>query len=140
MILARTNSLTEESKTRAGHLLIVEDDRESCELLRHLLSDWGLTVSHTIAGAVSNYLERHFDLFMLDNWLPDGSGIELCREVRARFPDAPILFMSAAAQESTIDQATAAGADRYFVKPFDPYELKEAVKELLSEGSHRIDR
>ena len=100
-------------------------------MLRHLITDCDLTVSHTIAGAVSHYLERHFDLFMLDNWLPDGSGIELCREVRARFPETPIIFMSAAAQESTIDEATSAGADRYFVKPFDPYELKEAVKELL---------
>lgn len=121
----------ETDKTRS-HLLIVEDDRESCEMLRHLLTEWELTVSHTIAGAVSHYLERHFDLFMLDNWLPDGSGIELCREVRTRFPKTPILFMSAAAHESTIEEATSAGADRYFVKPFDPYELKETVKELLS--------
>jgi DNA-binding response OmpR family regulator len=109
----------------------VEDDRESCEMLRHILEDWELTVSHTIAGAVSNYLERHFDLFLLDNWLPDGSGIELCREIRGRFPETPIVFMSAAAHESTIEQATAAGADRYFVKPYDPFELKGIVKELL---------
>jgi DNA-binding response OmpR family regulator len=106
-------------------------------MLRHVLSDWDLTVSHTIAGAMSHYLERHFDLFLLDNWLPDGSGIELCRELRSRYPEMPIVFMSAAAQESTIEQATAAGADRYFVKPFDPYELKGIIKDLLDQKPGR---
>lgn len=129
--------MTSESQTTPKRLLVVEDDAESCELLRHVLTDWDLSVSDTIAGAVSQYLTGHFDLFMLDNWLPDGSGIDLCREVRVRFPDAPILFMSAAAHESTIQEATAAGADRYFVKPFDPYELKETVKELLDQRPDR---
>ena len=113
----------------------MEDDRESCELLRHVLPEWDLAISHTIAGAVSHYLERHFDLAMLDNWLPDGSGIELCREMRSRFPETPIIFMSAAAQESTIEEAIAAGANRYFVKPFDPEELRETVKDLLEQAS-----
>ena len=117
--------------TIRDHILIVEDDKESCELLRHVLDDWDLTISHTIAGAVSHYLERSFALVMLDNWLPDGSGIELCRDMRSRFPETPIVFMSAAAQESTIEEAISAGANRYFVKPFDPDELRDIVKELL---------
>ena len=130
MTLSFTRLANETGKPRQ-HILVVEDDKESCELLRHVLTDWDLTVSHTIAAAVSHYLERHFDAVMLDNWLPDGSGIELCREVRTRFPDTPIIFMSAAAHEHTIEQATSAGADRYFVKPFDPYDIKEVIKELL---------
>lgn len=129
--------MTSENQTTPKRLLVVEDDAESCELLRHVLTEWDLSISDTIAGAVSRYLTAHFDLFMLDNWLPDGSGIELCREVRMRFPDVPILFMSAAAHESTIQEATAAGANRYFVKPFDPYELQESVKELLNQGPDR---
>jgi DNA-binding response OmpR family regulator len=127
--------LPQANNTNRNHILIVEDDRESCELLRHVLPEWDLAISHTIAGAVSHYLERHFDLAMLDNWLPDGSGIELCREMRSRFPATPIIFMSAAAQESTIEEAIAAGADRYFVKPFDPEELRETVKDLLEQAS-----
>lgn len=125
--------MLQPNDTNRNHILIVEDDRESCELLRHVLADWDLTISHTIAGAVSHYLDRHFDLVMLDNWLPDGSGIELCREMRSRFPGTPIIFMSAAAQESTIDEAISAGANRYFVKPFDPEELSETVKDLLEQ-------
>jgi DNA-binding response OmpR family regulator len=127
--------LPHANHTNQSHILIVEDDRESCELLRHVLPEWELAISHTIAGAVYHYLERHFDLAMLDNWLPDGSGIDLCRDLRSRFPDTPIIFMSAAAQESTIEEAIAAGANRYFVKPFDPEELRETVKELLEQLS-----
>jgi DNA-binding response OmpR family regulator len=123
--------LAQQNETKLDRILIVEDDRESCELLRLVLTDWDLTISHTIADAVSRYLDRHYDLFMLDNWLPDGSGIELCREMRTRFPQTPIVLMSAAAQTSTIEEATLAGANRYMVKPFDPYDLKEVVKELL---------
>ena len=123
--------MPQSNEKNRHHILIIEDDRDSCELLRHVLPEWDLTLSHTIAGAVSHYLESHFDLVMLDNWLPDGSGIELCREMRSRFPDTPIIFMSAAAQESTIGEAISAGADRYFVKPFDPDELRETVKDLL---------
>ncbi len=127
--------MPQENHTNRNHILIVEDDRESCELLRHVLPEWELAISHTIAGAVSHYLERHFDLAMLDNWLPDGSGIDLCRDLRSRFPETPIIFMSAAAQESTIEEAIAAGANRYFVKPFDPEELRETVKDLLEQLS-----
>jgi DNA-binding response OmpR family regulator len=130
--------LEETNGTNRSHLLLVEDDTESCEMLRHVLADWDLTLSHTIAGAMSFYLERHFDLFLLDNWLPDGSGIELCRELRSRYPETPIVFMSAAAHESTIEQANAAGADRYFVKPFDPYELRGVVKELLEPSASEV--
>jgi DNA-binding response OmpR family regulator len=129
--------LTKENPTAPKRFLVVEDDKESCELLRHVLTEWELVISDTIAGAVSHYLDNHFDLFMLDNWLPDGSGIELCREVRMRFPHSPIVLMSASAHESTIEEAASAGADRYFVKPFDPFDLKETVKELLEKKPRR---
>lgn len=112
-------------------LLIVEDDIESCNLLNIILADYELTVAHTLASAIPHYQSRHFDIFMLDNWLPDGSGIDLCREIRSNHPDTPIIFTSAAALNENIAEATNAGATRYVVKPFDPFELQEIVKDLL---------
>jgi DNA-binding response OmpR family regulator len=112
--------------------LIVEDDLESCKILNIVLADYQLTIVHTIASATPHFHNSHFDIFMLDNWLPDGSGIEFCREIRARHPDAPIIFTSAAAQSHHVDEAKLAGATQYLVKPFDPFELKEIVKELLA--------
>jgi DNA-binding response OmpR family regulator len=111
--------------------LIVEDDIESCKLLNIILADYELTVTHTLASAKPHYQSRHFDIFMLDNWLPDGSGIDFCREIRSSHPDTPIIFTSAAAMNENIAEATNAGATRYLVKPFDPFELQEIVKDLL---------
>ena len=111
--------------------LIVEDDVESSEIIKLVFNDYDVTVAHTLAGARPHYHSRHFDIFMLDNWLPDGSGIEFCREIRSQHPDSPIIFTSAAAQARNIVEATEAGATHYLTKPFDPYELKEIVKELL---------
>lgn len=112
--------------------LIVEDDLESCKILNIVLADYQLTIAHTIASATPHFQNQHFDIFMLDYWLPDGSGIEFCREIRARHPHTPIIFTSAAAQSKSIDEATEAGATHYLIKPFDPFELKEIVKDLLA--------
>jgi len=111
--------------------LIVEDDIESCKILTIVFADHQLTVTHTLASAKPHYQSQQFDIFMLDNWLPDGSGIDLCREIRSSDPDTPIIFTSAAALNDNIAEATNAGATRYVVKPFDPFELQEIVKELL---------
>jgi DNA-binding response OmpR family regulator len=112
--------------------LIVEDDIESCKILNIVLADYDLTVAHTLASARSHFQSRHFDIFMLDNWLPDGSAIDFCREIRSTYPDTPIIFTSGAAHNHNISEATAAGASYYLVKPYDPFEIQEIVKELLS--------
>lgn len=112
---------------------MVEDDVESCEMLRFILADYDLTVAHTLASALPLFQSQHFDIFMLDNWLPDGSGIEFCRTVRTRFPDKPIIFASAAAMAHNLAEAKEAGASEYIVKPYDPEELQDLVKELLAQ-------
>jgi DNA-binding response OmpR family regulator len=113
------------------HFLIVEDDIESCKILSIILADHELTVSHTLASATPHFQNQHFDLYMLDNWLPDGSGIDLCREIRTKHPDTPIIFTSAAAMTDNVNEALEAGATRYITKPFDPFELQEIVRQLL---------
>ena len=98
------------------------------------LREFGYEVTTACDGREAFELIRtgRFRLVVSDWQMPHMSGIELCREMRSRFPDTPIVFMSAAAQESTIEEAISAGANRYFVKPFDPDELRDIVKELLS--------
>ena len=118
--------------------LIVEDDIESCKILNIVLADFDLTVVHTLASAKPHYQARHFDIYMLDNWLPDGSGIDFCREIRLKHPDTPIIFTSAAAHNANISEAIAAGATRYLVKPYDPFELQEIVKDLLDPSARSI--
>ena len=119
--------------------LIVEDDIESCKILTIVLADYHLTVAHTLASAKPHFQARHFDVFMLDNWLPDGSGIDFCREIRLTHPDTPIIFTSAAARPDNIAEASAAGATRYLVKPYDPFELQELVKDLLTSSTRPMN-
>ena len=119
---------------KTKRFLIVEDDIESCKILNIILADHELTVAHTLASATPHFQNQHFDIYMLDNWLPDGSGIDLCREIRSKHPDTPIIFTSAAAMRENVNEATQAGATRYLTKPFDPFELQEIVKDLLTKA------
>lgn len=122
----------EKDQLPAGRVLCVEDDQDTCEVLRFVMTDFKFTAVHTVGEALQLIDKEPFDLFVLDNWLPDGSGIELCERIRASGNLAPIVFTSAISQRKDIDLAVQAGADRYLVKPYEPEALIAAVKELLN--------
>lgn len=114
-------------------ILCVEDDRDTCELLSILFSEYDVVFAGSLREAFSLLESEHFDLYVLDNWLPDGSGIEVCRKIHELKPDVPIIFTSAVGQKSEIKKALAAGAREYLVKPYEPEELQKVVKELIAE-------
>lgn len=116
-------------------ILCVEDDKDTCELLGILFSDYEVVFAGSIKEAFSLLESQHFDLYVLDNWLPDGSGIEVCQKIHALKPLIPIIFTSAVGQKSEIKKALAAGAKEYLVKPYEPEDLQKIVKELIS--NHR---
>jgi len=74
---------------------------------------------------------QHFDLYLLDSWLPDGSGLDLCKQIREFDQATPIVFYSAAAYEIDRDQALLSGAQAYLVKPSQPSELCNVVTSLI---------
>jgi DNA-binding response OmpR family regulator len=74
-----------------------------------------------------------FDLLIIDVMLPEGSGIDFCREVRRGGCEVPILVHSAAAGKSDIDAAVEAGANDYLVKPNGWTVLLETVQRLFQE-------
>lgn len=114
-------------------ILCVEDDRDTCELLSILFSEYDVVFAGSLREAFSLLESEHFDLYVLDNWLPDGSGIEVCGKIHELKPDVPIIFTSAVGQKSEIKKALAAGAREYLVKPYEPEELQKVVKELIAE-------
>ena len=118
----------------AKQILIVDDDADTCEMIRYVLeqSGWEVTTAGTIADALRLAETRWFDLYLLDNWLPDGAGIDLCKHFSALHPASPILFCSGAAQASDIQAARSAGAAEYLVKPCDPDELRNIILRLFS--------
>jgi DNA-binding response OmpR family regulator len=114
-------------------ILCVDDDTDTCSMLSSLLelADCRVVTAATMAEALELSARECFDLYLLDNWLPGGSGVVLCREIRRSDPTTPILFYSGAALESERAEALAAGAQAYLVKPGDVAFLLETVKRLL---------
>ena len=121
-----------EAQSTLKRVLCVEDDHDTCDVLHFVMSDYEFQAVHNIGAAVDLIADRPFDIYVLDNWLPDGSGIELCKHIRNLDATTPIVFTSAIGQRKDIDLAMEAGANRYLVKPYEPDALLSAVKELLN--------
>ena len=123
-------------KPAAGHILYVEDDEDTRDLVTFVLarSDYNVVAVRDYDDALLLAREGRFDLYLIDNWLVGGSGIKLCRTLREFDPRTPILFYSGAAYERDKLQAFAAGAQGYLVKPADNDELVEEVSRVISAG------
>jgi DNA-binding response OmpR family regulator len=121
-----------EAQSSLKRVLCVEDDRDTCDFLKFVMTSYEFHAVHTIGSAVDLISERPFDMYVLDNWLPDGSGIELCRYIRNGDSNVPIIFTSAIGQRQDIELAIEAGANRYLVKPYEPDALLQTVKELIN--------
>ena len=113
-------------------ILLVEDYEDSRDLATHILTDYTITCARNFNEGLRQARQGGFDLYLLDNWLPDKSGVELCRAIREFDPHTPILFYSAAAYQRDIEEAIRAGAQDYLAKPIHPDELKQAVVRLIS--------
>lgn len=124
-----------QSPTRS-RVLYVDNDADTCEMVRLLFSSHGIEVccAGSAADAVLRIKSVQFDLLILDVWLPDTNGLEFCREVRRSDSKTPILFYSGAAYESDIANGLAAGANAYLVKP-DIDGLTEAARRLVENRS-----
>jgi two-component system phosphate regulon response regulator PhoB len=116
-------------------IMIVEDEEPLTLLLRYNFEAEGFEVESASRGdeAAIRLRERVPDLVVLDWMLPGLSGIELCRQLRARAETAqlPILMLTARGEEDERIRGLATGADDYVVKPFSVPELMARVKALL---------
>jgi Response regulator containing CheY-like receiver, AAA-type ATPase, and DNA-binding domains len=122
------------TKPVSKRILCVEDDNDTCEIFQILFREYDLVFANNLEDAHPLINCQYFDLYVLDNWLPDGSGIDLCRTIRARHPGSPILFTSAVGMKKDLDEAAAAGANRYLLKPCEPDTLVKIVKELIGQN------
>jgi DNA-binding response OmpR family regulator len=115
-----------------NRILLVEDVEDTSVLCAVILAEYTLTCASDFDEGLRLAQQRDFDLYILDNWLPDRSGVELCRAIREFDPDTPVLFYSAAAYAHDIQEALRAGAQAYLVKPVCLDELRQAVAQLIS--------
>ena len=117
-------------------VLLVEDDPGIADLLRLALSDAGfqLTVAPSLAEARTTLAATDFEALLLDLNLPDGSGIDLCREIR-QHSTLPILILTARRDEIDRVLGLELGADDYIVKPFSPREVAARIRAVLRRQS-----
>ena len=120
------------SNREKKRILLVEDREDACEIAAYDLNEYALFYARDFDEGLLAARRGYFDLYILDSWLPDGSGVGLCHAIREFDPHTPILFHSAAAYDRDIEDALRAGAQDYLVKPVVPEELKQAVARLIS--------
>jgi DNA-binding response OmpR family regulator len=116
-------------------ILCVDDDVDSCKFLEFMLSrankGYIVKTAYTSKKAIELIEKEQFDLYILDNWMLDFSGVQLCSLIRYSDKQTPILFFTAATQPADRDEAINAGANEYFIKPDDLGRIEETVRRLL---------
>ena len=127
------NRMTDQPRTPPAHILVVEDDRAVARGLRDGLEREGFQVTWRASGSegVAFVRAQRPQLLVLDLRLPDGSGLDFCRQLRGQGERLPILVLTA--QRDEIDKVLGLemGADDYLTKPFGLRELIARIRALL---------
>jgi len=124
-------------------LLLIDDDARLTAMVGDYLRRAGYTVD--VAGSLAEGRERIgrelYDALVLDLMLPDGDGLELCRDLRAapRTRSLPLLMLTARGEPMDRIIGLELGADDYLPKPFEPRELLARIKALLRRAQPSAD-
>ena len=115
-------------------ILCAESHGDTCLMIKLLLEHqgYGVQSAGTIDECLKLMAQEPFDLYLIADRYPDGSGIELCQRLRSLRPQTPIMFFSAAAYEWNRQAGMSAGAQAYILKPVDIDVLADTVSRLIS--------
>lgn len=121
-----------EAAKRAQTILVIEDQPDIADLLRINLqrADYHVLLAATLAAARELILRPEIDLVLLDLMLPDGDGLQFCRQLRSHL-DVPIIILTARGEDQDRIAGLEGGADDYVTKPFNPRELVARVRAIL---------
>ena len=120
--------------SKPPRILFVDDHQDTLDLFVLALAqeNYETVTATSIESALAESQAQHFDLMVMDSWIGDGSGVELCRSIREWDQTTPILFCSGVAYEKNKREALNAGAQAYLVKPISIQDLHAKVSELIS--------
>ena len=123
-----------------ARILCTEDDEDTRDILKLLLETEGfeVTCAEASAEALSLAKAEKFDLYILDNWMPETSGYDLCQQIREFDSATPILFYSGVETDVDHKLAMSAGAQGYLIKPTDPDKLVAEIKRLIDLNSNSL--
>lgn len=101
-------------------VLVVEDEEDISEFLRYVLEneDYTVKTAGSLAEARVHLKEGMPSAVLLDRGLPDGDGLEICRELKGAGPKPEVFVLSARKNPEEVREGLAAGADHYITKPF----------------------
>lgn len=122
--------------TSDQHILCVDDQPDTCDLVSVILGLEGyrMTAAATMAEALQLAKHHRFDLYLLDNRLPDGSGEELCAKLREHDADTPIVIYTADAYPATRQRYLDSCIQAFVTKPSDPEVLTQTIIDLLAKS------
>lgn len=115
-------------------ILIVDDSRTSRKILKGILESSG----YEVIGEATNgqegydcYVELKPDIVTMDVTMPVLDGIESLKKIKADYPEAKVIMVTAAGQKAKMVEAVRSGADEFVAKPFDPEQLKTVVEKVI---------
>lgn len=122
-------------------ILLVEDDKTIALGLQYSLNEEGyeVKISTNVNTALEYIKKEEFDLYLLDLSLPDGSGYDICSEIK-KTCDKPVIFLTACDDEVNVVMGLEIGADDYITKPFRVRELMSRIKSVLRRYSKTSTR
>jgi two-component system response regulator HydG len=116
-----------------GHILVVDDEQETCDLLEMALGRHGfkVTSSTNAARALDLVAEQDFDVVLTDLSMPEMSGLDLCERVLGTRPDMPVVVITGQGSLETAIGAIRVGAYDFITKPVDPKLLFLSVSRAI---------
>src|SRR5258705_11225536 len=122
-------------------VLVVDDDATVSDVVRRYLerADFEVTLAADGPGALTAVAARRPDLVVLDLMLPGIDGLAVCRRLRERDPDLPVVMLTALGEEADRVVGLSLGADDYVTKPFSPRELVLRVQSVLRRATRTTE-
>ena len=121
----------------SSKILAVDDDKDILKVLKANIEfhDYEVDTADSWAAAQEILSGTRPDLIILDVMLPDGDGMEICRELRNNMPEIPVIMLTAKDKVSDKVIGLESGADDYVVKPFETIELLARIKACIRRAS-----
>ena len=141
MTIPPNQSAPEPLRPREARVLLVDDDRELCQMLTEYLDAEHFEVKsvHDGGDALAELQVNDFEILILDVMLPSVGGFDVLRKLGASY-ETPILMLTARGDDVDRIVGLELGADDYLSKPFNPRELVARIRAILRRASNRTAR
>ena len=122
---------------KIAHVLVVDDDIAVCRIVHRMLSGekYEVRASSSVTNALNVIEQESFDAYVLDNKLPDGSGLVVAARIRAKWGSVPIILMSGYDPSAVALRADQLRITDFLQKPFSRETLCNAVKKAIESSS-----